>query len=122
MKKIITLFAFVSFLAVSSCTTTDDFQEDDDTISEVFQLTNVDFNYNAKDGFNIYKDLNPLLYNEDVVLIYRKIGFISDTNAPIWQQIPRTVYTDKGRLDYDFDFSNEHFIIYAKGNYSRIFR
>lgn len=119
MKKIITLFAFVSFLAVSSCTTSDDnFQPDNDTISEVFQLTNVNFGFNSEDGYNIYEELNPVLFNEDVILIYRKVGTISGTNAPIWQQIPRTIYTDDGEIDYDFDFSIGHFIIYARATYN----
>ncbi|KDN56005.1 hypothetical protein [Flavobacterium seoulense] len=118
MKKIFALFAFVSFLAISGCSSDDDFREDRDTISEVFQLTNVNFAYNANDGYNIYRDLDPLIFNEDVVLIYRRVGSITDTGAPIWQQIPRTIYTDDGEIDYDFDFSVEHFIIYARATYN----
>ncbi|KAF2516420.1 hypothetical protein [Flavobacterium foetidum] len=116
MKKILTLFAVVGLFAFSSCSD-DDNVVDTNTISEVFQLNNVDFGYNAQDGFNIYTDLNPLLFNEDVILIYRRIGSINGTGAPIWQQIPRTIYLPQGELDYDFDFSNEHVIIYARGNY-----
>ena len=118
MKKIITLFAFVSFLAISGCSSSDDnFREDRDTISEVFELT-TNFAYNANDGYNIYRDLDPLIFNEDVVLIYRRVGSINNTNAPIWQQIPRTIYTDDGEIDYDFDFSIGHFIIYARATYN----
>ena len=40
-----------------------------------------------------------------------------DPVTPIWQQIPRTVFTTQGELDYDFDFSQEDFTIYAGGNY-----
>ncbi|WP_163398796.1 hypothetical protein [Flavobacterium fluviatile] len=117
MKKILTLFAVVGLFAFSGCSD-DDNDVDYDTISEVFQLSNVNFGYNATDGYNIYEELDPLLFNDDVILIYRKIGTINGTNAPIWQQIPRTIYTANGELDYDFDFSNEHFIIYASGNYN----
>lgn len=119
MKKIITLFAVTGMFILQGCTIENDPDfVDNDTIAEVYQLDNVGFNYNLNDGFNIYEELNPLLYDEDVILIYRKIGYINATNAPIWQLIPRTIYLENGReLDYDFDFSNEHFIIYAKGNY-----
>ncbi len=119
MKKIITLFAVTGMFILQGCTIENvPDSVDNDTIAEVFELQNVGFNYNLNDGFNIYEELNPLLYDEDVVLIYRKIGNINATNAPIWQLIPRTIYLENGmELDYDFDFSNEHFIIYAKGNY-----
>ncbi len=120
MKKIILLLAVVGMFSLQGCVGPEgppgqDGQ--DGLIAEVFQLDDASFSYNANDGFNIYKKLNPLLYDEDIILIYRKVGFINQTNAPIWQQIPKTIYTSKGRLDYDFDFSNEHFIIYVKGNY-----
>lgn len=118
MKKIVTLFAFVSFFALTSCTTTEEYYTDDqDTISEVFQLTNVDFDFNSDDGYNIYEELDPVLFNEDVILIYRKVGSINGTNAPIWEQIPRTIYNSNGEVDYDFDFSIGHFIIYARATY-----
>ncbi|PXY47020.1 hypothetical protein [Flavobacterium hydrophilum] len=114
MKKILTLFAVVGLMAFSSCSDDDN---DTNTISEVFQLTNVSFDYNTQDGFNINRELNPILYDDDVILIYRKIGFMTGTNAPIWEQIPTTIYTPQGRLSYNFEFSVEHFIIYAEGNY-----
>lgn len=116
MKKILALFAVVGLFAFSGCSNDDDV--DHDTISEVFQLDNIDFGYNAQDGFNINQKLDPKLYPNDVVLIYRKIGFITNTNAPIWEQIPKTIYTSQGRLSYDFEFSVEHFIIYAEGDYN----
>ena len=115
MKKILTLFAVVGMMAFSSCSNDDDV--DNNTISEVFQISNVNFDFNNVDGYNISRELDPLLYDEDVILIYRQIGFISGSNAPIWQLIPRTIYLQQGELDYDYDFSNEHFIIYARGTY-----
>ena len=118
MKKILSLFAIVGLMAFSSCSDDDNDNVDYDTISEVFQLTDVSFDYNTQDGFNINKELDPILYDDDVILIYRKIGFITGTNSPIWEQIPTTIYTSEGRLSYNFEFSIEHFIIYAEGNYN----
>ena len=115
MKKILTLFAVVGLIAFSSCS--DDNDVDHDTISEVFELQNINFSYNATDGYNIYKTLDPVLFEDDVILIYRLAGTI-DANTPIWQLIPRTLYPSSTReLDYDFDFSREDFTIYARGNY-----
>ncbi|QDW20684.1 hypothetical protein [Flavobacterium sp. KBS0721] len=116
MKKILTLFAVVGLFSFSGCSNNDD-DVDYDTISEVFQLNDISFDYNAQDGFNINKVLDPAIYKDDVILIYRQIGFLTATNAPIWEQIPKTIYTSQGRLSYDFEFSQQHFIIYAEGNY-----
>ncbi len=115
MKRIITLFAIVGMIAFSGCTTTDDL--DSDTIAEVFELKNINFDYNGIDGYTIYRTLNPQIFPSDVILIYRLTGTI-DASTPIWQQIPRTLYTSQGELDYDFDFSKEDFTIYAGGNYN----
>ncbi|MCZ8228218.1 hypothetical protein [Flavobacterium sp.] len=115
MKRIITLFAIIGLVAFSGCTNEDNV--DSDTIAEVFELKNVNFDYNATDGYNIYRSLNPKIFSSDVILIYRMIGTI-DSSTPVWQQIPRTLYTTQGELDYDFDFSKEDFTIYAGGNYN----
>ncbi len=125
MKKILTLFAVVGLIVFSSCEGPegppgrdgqDGSKGDPGFVSEVFELQNVNFGFNNTDGYNIYQKLNPVIYDSDVILIYRLAGVI-DSNTPIWQQIPRTLYTSKGELDYDFDFSKGDFTIYAGGNY-----
>jgi hypothetical protein len=115
MKKIALLLVFIGFLSLQSCTTNDN-TADNDTISEVFELRNVNFNYNSIDGYTIYRTLSPQIYASDVLLIYRMSGTI-DANTPIWQQIPRTLFLPQGELDYDFDFSKQDFTIYAGGTY-----
>jgi len=115
MKKIALLLVFIGFLSLQSCTTNDN-TSDNDTISEVFELRNVNFNYNSIDGYTIYRTLSPQIYASDVLLIYRMSGTI-DANTPIWQQIPRTLFLPQGELDYDFDFSKQDFTIYAGGTY-----
>lgn len=122
MKKILTLFAVVGLFAFTGCEGPEGLpgpegpQGPEGPVAEVFELQNVNFSYNATDGYNIYRTLNPVIFNSDVVLIYRLAGTINPT-TPIWQQIPRTLYTSKGELDYDFDFSKQDFTIYAGGNY-----
>jgi hypothetical protein len=117
MKKIITILAVVGMFSFQSCTTEDNSYVDNDTISEVFELKNVNFAYNTTDGYTIYQKLTPKIYASDVVLIYRMSETI-DSNTPVWQLIPRTLYLANSReLDYDFDFSQEDFTIYVRGNY-----
>ena len=44
---------------------------------------------------------------------------VIDSNTPVWQLIPRTLYLSGGdELDYDYDFSREDFTIYADGTYN----
>ncbi|CAM2750342.1 hypothetical protein SAMN05444143_1038 [Flavobacterium succinicans] len=115
MKRIITLIAVIGMIAFSGCSSDDDF--DSDTIGEVFELRNVNFDFNATDGYNIYQKLSPQIFPSDVILVYRLTGTVNGS-TPIWQSIPRTLYTSQGELDYDFDFSREDFTIYAGGNYN----
>jgi hypothetical protein len=110
-KKITLVIAFIGMIMLQGCST------DDDTISEVFELRNINFGFNPTDGYTIYRTLNPQIRLEDVILIYRLSGTI-DSNTPIWQQIPRTLFLPQGELDYDFDFSREDFTIYAGGTYN----
>ncbi len=115
MKKLALLLVLIGFVSLQSCTVNEN-SVDNDTISEVFELRNVNFSYNSIDGYTIYRTFSPQIYASDVILIYRMAGTI-DANTPIWQQIPRTLYLPQGELDYDFDFSKEDFTIYAGGTY-----
>lgn len=114
MKKIVLILAFIGMITLQGCTKDDPI--DKDTYSEVFELRNINFGFDATNGYTIYQTLNPQIYASDVLLIYRLSGTI-DSSTPIWQQIPRTLYLPQGELDYDFDFSKEDFTIYAGGNY-----
>jgi hypothetical protein len=117
MKRITLLFAFIGMITLQSCTVNDNTNAvDNDTISEVFELRNVNFGNDGGNNFSIYQTLSPQLYPADVILIYRLSGII-DSSTPIWQQIPRTLYLPEGELDYDFYFSKEDFTIYAGGTY-----
>jgi hypothetical protein len=119
MKKISTMIAVIGVILISSCegpAGAPGIDGQNGSLAEVFELKNVDFDYNATDGYTIYRTLNPKLFSSDVILIYRMTGTI-DANTPIWQLIPRTLFLPQGELDYDFDFSKEDFTIYAGGNY-----
>lgn len=115
MKKIITLLAVVGMFSLQGCTTAD--PVDNDTIAEVFEIKNINFVLDPVDGYIIYQKFTPTIFASDVVLIYRLSGTVN-SNTPIWQLIPRTLFVPQGELDYDFDFSQEDFTIYAGGTYN----
>jgi len=120
MKKIITLLAVIGMFSLQGCTGPEGPQGipgEDGLIAEVFELKNVNFTYDATDGYLIYQKFTPNIYASDVVLIYRLSGTIN-SSSPIWQPIPRTLFLTQGELDYDFDFSKEDFTIYAGGTYN----
>ncbi|QBO57504.1 hypothetical protein [Chryseobacterium salivictor] len=120
MKKYFTLMLIAMFgiIAISCDNRNDDvLVNDNDTYSVVLDINNVNFSYNAQDGYFISRSFTKPLYNTDVVLIYRKTGTASD-GSPVWQSIPRTLYLNNGNeLDYDFDFTKNDIMIYASGNY-----
>ncbi len=115
MKK---LFPFLLVLITSfflfNCKEDDDVQVQVD-YPAVYDLRNVNFSYNATDGWTYGQSFNNPLLDQDYVVIFRQTG--TSGNAPVWQQIPRTLYLDQGELDYDFDFSKNDFMIYAGGTY-----
>lgn len=120
MKKISAILVVIGMIFISSCEGTpgrDGFDGQDGLLAEVFELKNVDFNFNATDGYTIYRALTPEILTSDNILIYRMTGTV-DVNTPIWQHIPRTLFLTEGELDYDFDFSKKDFTIYAGGNYN----
>lgn len=122
MKKITLVLAVISLIVLGSCTVNEDNRDhvDNDTISEVFELRNVNFTWNGGNNYSIYRTLNPQIYASDAVLIYRMSDVIN-SNTPVWQLIPRTLYLPQGELDYDFDFSKVDFTIYAGGTYDLSF-
>jgi len=119
MKKITLLIAFIGMITLQSCTVNEEHDHvDNDTIAEVFELRNVNFSYNSSTGgYFIYRNLNPQIYSSDNILIYRMSDVIN-SNTPVWQLIPRTLYLNAGELDYDYDFSRVDFTIYADGTYN----
>ena len=123
MKKITLLIAFIGMIGLQGCTGPQGAQGvpgqngQDGLLSQVIELQNVNFGYDSTNGYTIYRTLSPSIYVSDNILVYRLTGTI-DSNTPIWQLIPRTLYLSQGDLDYDYDFSKVDFTIYAGGTYN----
>lgn len=123
MKKIITILAVIAMFGFQGCEGPEGPPGQDGAdglIAEVFELRNVNFVNNPNDnpdlGYYIFGELNPVLFDGDVVLIYRKAAEFGAA-TPVWQSIPRTLFLEEGELDYDFDFSKGDYYIYAGGTY-----
>lgn len=117
MKRILLLVTVVATSILSSCTGPEGPRGVAGPDSEVFELRNVNFSLNSNNEYTIYRELNPQILLSDNILIYRLSGTI-DSQTPIWQPIPITLYLTQGELDYDFDFSKVDFTIYAGGTYN----
>ena len=117
MKRILLFFAVIGLTTLSSCDGDTGPQGPAGPDSEVFELRNINFQLNQNNEYTIFQNLNPYINDADNILIYRMSGTI-DSQTPIWQLIPRTLFLDEGELDYDFDFSAIDFTIYAGGTYN----
>ena len=121
MKKLVLFFVVIANIVLSGCSGPagvpgPEGPQGTALEAEVFELQNVNFAYDALNGYNLHQALNPQIFASDNLLIYRLSGTI-EPQTPIWQSIPRTIYNNQGELDYDFDFSKVDFTIYAGGNY-----
>ena len=115
MKKLFPfLLLFITSFILFNCKEDHEVQVQVD-YPAVYDLKNVNFSYNATDGWNYGQSFKNPMLDQDYVVIFRQTG--TSGNAPVWQQIPRTLYLDQGELDYDFDFSKNDFMIYAGGTY-----
>jgi len=108
------IMAFAFTFGLTGCKSDDDV--DYDTIGVVYELRNQNFEWTGE-SYQISRTFINPLYDSDMLLIYRQIG-ATNNGAPIWQQIPITVYLNNGQeVDYNFDFSKFDFVIYAGGTF-----
>jgi len=112
MKKILLLFTALGALTLSSCSNDDDVKSD--TIGEVFEVNNVFFT--AAGNYSITVPLDPVIYNNDVVLVYRLTGSDAQGND-VWSITPNIVYNDAGEARYTSDFSINSVVIYLDSDY-----
>lgn len=108
MKKYFSflLLAIFGFVAISC---NDDRDVDNDTYSVVYDVSE---NFTMANNYEVLKTFNNPLYNEDVILVYRRDN---SGGTAVWQQIPRTLFLTEGELDYDFDFTANDVLLKAGG-------
>jgi hypothetical protein len=115
MKKVFTLLAIVGLLSLQSCTVTDVAPiNDNDTISEVFEVTT---SFNASNSYSKIVGLNPAIFASDVVLVYHLYDVVNGQD--VWRQMPQTYYIDNGgAIDYNFDFTRNDVKIFMGANFA----
>lgn len=100
MKKITLLIAFIGMIILQSCTVNEVSDKyDSDTISEVFEYSNVDFV--SGNGYTVVLNFPHATYTSDMVLVYRLSGYGSA--GDVWKLLPETYYFNDGTLDFGYD-------------------
>lgn len=101
MKKLaLVILVFVGMMGLQSCVREEvivDDHVDYDTISEVFEYTNVDF---YPGNYTVYLDFPHATYTSDMVLVYRLAG--SGSAGDVWKLLPETYYFADGTLDFGY--------------------
>lgn len=100
MKKITLLLVFIGMITLQSCTVNevrDDY--DNDTISEVFEYSNV--NFVGSNGYSALLTFPHATYTSDMVLVYRLADYGSA--GDVWKLLPETYYFSDGTLDFGYD-------------------
>lgn len=116
MKKILLLFTALGALTLTSCSNDDDvIVSGSDTISEVFEVNNVFFT--EAGNYSITVPLDPVILNNDVVLVYRLTGK-DEFGNDVWSLTPNIVYTPSGEARYTSDFSIASVVIYFDTDYT----
>ena len=102
MKKFTLILALIGMSTLQSCYTEEvivDDTVDNDTISEVFEYSNVDFT--SSNGYSVVLDFPYTIYGSDMVLVYRLSNYNSRT-GDYWKLLPETYYFDDGTLDFGY--------------------
>ena len=100
MKKITLWIAIIGMITLQSCTV-NEVQDnvDNDTISEVFEYSNVDLT--SGNGYSQILDFPHTIYSSDMVLVYRLVDYGSA--GDVWKLLPETYYFNDGTLDFGYD-------------------
>lgn len=112
MKKLTLILAFIGMITLNSCSTQED-TVDNDTISEVFEYSNVNF---IPDSYGVFLTFPHSIFSSDMVLVYRLSAV--DQGEDVWKLLPETFYFPDGTLDfaYNSDFTRFDANVYLTGN------
>lgn len=118
MKKITLILAFIGMISLTSCTVEETHVSnngyDSDTISEVWEYTNVDFDYG--NNYSVFLDFPHQTYSSDMVLVYHLYDIVNGSD--VWRLMPQTYYFNGGgELDYNFDFTTYDANVFLGANF-----
>lgn len=108
MRKVTLILALIGMISLTSCTVEETHvvdgnsgYNDSDTISEVWEYTNVDL-YSGN-GYSAFLDFPHATYTSDMILVYRLADYGSA--GDVWKLLPETYYFNDGTVD--FGYSND---------------
>lgn len=113
MKKITLVLAFIGMITLQSCTVNEDNNGiDNDTISQVFEYSNVNF---VPNNYSVVLTFPRPIFNSDMALVYRLSGVFQGED--VWKLLPETYFFPDGTLDlrYDFDFTRFDTQVFLEG-------
>ena len=97
MKRITLLLAIIGMISLSSCTINEDNGPDRDTVSTIWEYTNVNFLPNS---YSVVLNFPYTIGSSEMVLVYRLSGVFQGED--VWKLLPETHYFDDGTLDFRF--------------------
>ena len=108
------LLAFITIVTIQGCSVNETPQNvvDNDTISEVFEFSNINF---VPNNYSVILDYPHDIYSSDMVLVYRLSGIFQGED--IWKLQPESFFFDDGTLDlqYNFNFTRYDTEVYMEG-------
>lgn len=115
MKKITLFLVFIGMMTLQSCEVNEiNDTVDDDTISEVFEVTT---SFNSNNNYSRLVAFTPPIFSSDVVLVYHLYDTVNGED--VWKLMPQTYYfSDGGELDYNFDYTRNNVNIFLSANFS----
>lgn len=115
MKKITLFLVFIGMMTLQSCEVNEiNDTVDDDTISEVFEVTT---SFNSNNNYSRLVAFTPPIFTSDVVLVYHLYDTVNGED--VWRLMPQTYYfSDGGELDYNFDYTRNNVNIFLSANFS----
>ncbi|MCP9767764.1 hypothetical protein EGI22_07550 [Lacihabitans sp. LS3-19] len=114
MKKLFAFFALSSTVLFNSCTFYDNPAPiTNEILAEVFE---VKADFTKGNEFRNFYNLDPIIYNSDVLLVYELSG-VDKKGADIWKPLPQIYTFNEGILQYNFDFTKADFSIFLDANF-----
>jgi hypothetical protein len=112
-KKITLVLAFIGMIMLQGCTVNENTDTiDNDTISQVFEYSNVNF---VPNNYSVVLTFPRPIFNSDMVLVYRLSEIFQGED--VWKLLPETYFFPDGTLDlrYDFDFTRFDAQVFLEG-------
>ena len=120
MRKLTLILALIGMITLQSCVKEEVIREvpvaqpDNDTISEVFEYTNVDFNNG--NNYSVFLNYPYQIFNSDMVLVYHLYDIVNSQD--VWRLMPQTYYDGNLEIDYNFQFTTLSANVIMGSNFS----